>query len=47
MLIPRRRTFAVVIVTTAHSMLTALPASMPPLVSNAGSRGVSIPSPCP
>jgi len=35
--IPRRRTFAVAIVATAHSMLPALPASMPPLVSNAGS----------
>jgi len=40
LLTPRRRTFAVVIVTTAHSMLAALPAAMPPLASNAGSRGV-------
>jgi hypothetical protein len=42
---PRHRTFAVVILTTAHSMLPSLSASMPALVSNAGSRGMSIPSP--
>jgi hypothetical protein len=45
MLIPHRRTFAAVILTTAHSTLPALPASMPALVSDAGSWGTSIPSP--
>jgi hypothetical protein len=41
---PRRRTFAAVILTYAHSELPALRPSWAALVSYAGSQGMGIPS---